>query len=98
MLQALALRVRQGLPDQLGGYDYAGNDPITLSDPTGAEGDDGSSWLTAENNWVYQGGFDSNGNMVDDNGNPRYGGLNLADMGNYDYSRGRPAYHGCDSY
>ncbi|MGW1169131.1 RHS repeat-associated core domain-containing protein [Streptomyces sp. NPDC002550] len=103
-------------PNQLGGYDYAGNDPTTGSDPTGAmlptmddgggdssssntdEGDDGSTWLTAENNWVYQGGFDSNGNMVDDNGNPRYGGLNLSDMGNYDYSRGRPAYYGCDSY
>ncbi|MFF3140529.1 RHS repeat domain-containing protein [Streptomyces sp. NPDC057927] len=84
-------------PNQLGGYDYAGNDPITLSDPTGAEGDDGSTWLSSQNNWVYQGGFDSSGNMVDDNG-PRYGGLNLSDMGHYNFSRGRPAYHGCDSY
>ncbi|MFF3918392.1 hypothetical protein ACFYZB_33835 [Streptomyces sp. NPDC001852] len=36
--------------------------------------------------------------MVDDNGNPRYSCLNLSDMGNYDVSRGRPAYYGCDSY
>ncbi|MER6075109.1 hypothetical protein ABT187_41190 [Streptomyces sp. NPDC001817] len=62
------------------------------------KGDGGSTRLTAENDWVYQGGFESNGNMVDDNGNPRYGGLNLSCMGNYDFSRSRPAYYGCDSY
>ncbi|MEU6407051.1 polymorphic toxin-type HINT domain-containing protein [Streptomyces sp. NPDC046985] len=68
-------------PQQLGGYTYAGDNPITNSDPTGLEGDDGSSWLNADNNWAYQGGFDSQGNMVNDDGSPRHGGTNLSQIG-----------------
>ncbi|MER5431345.1 polymorphic toxin-type HINT domain-containing protein [Streptomyces sp. NPDC002588] len=68
-------------PQQLGGYTYAANNPVTNSDPTGLEGDDGSSWLNAENNWVYQGGFDGQGNMVNADGSPRHGGTNLSQVG-----------------
>ncbi|MFI9649436.1 RHS repeat domain-containing protein [Streptomyces sp. NPDC052040] len=68
-------------PQQLGGYTYAADNPVTNSDPMGLEGDDGSTWLTADNNWVYQGGFDDHGNMVNEDGSPRHGGMNLSQVG-----------------